>query len=127
MYNFSDSNSNYIKFLDKHKFELQSLLKINKITYNPNPKKDSETAYIVVKNTTILIPLKEIVDIKIEINKLQLKRSKAQKNIDSINSKLTNSSFLSKAPTKVIEKFKKDANDIKSSIEKIYQIIDTIK
>ena len=41
--------------------------------------------------------------------------------------KLSNPSFLKKAPEEVIDQFNKQASEIKSSIEKIDQIIDTIK
>ena len=47
-------------------------------------------------------------------------------NLKIIDSKLSNSSFLDKAPENIIEKFKNEASQIKSSIEKIDQIIDTI-
>ena len=44
-----------------------------------------------------------------------------------INSKLANKTFLDKAPHEIIEKFKNEAKEIKYSIEKINQIIDTIR
>ena len=40
--------------------------------------------------------------------------------------KLSNSSFNQKAPQEIIEQFKKQSIEIKSSIEKIDQIINTI-
>ena len=39
----------------------------------------------------------------------------------------TNDNFIEKAPKNVIEKFKKQEEEIKNSIEKIDQIINTIK
>ena len=47
-------------------------------------------------------------------------------NLININSKLSNSSFLKKAPEEVIEQFNKQASEIKSSIAKIDKIIDII-
>ena len=84
-------------------------------------------AYLVVDNTTLTIPLKNIVDTKKEIEKLQIKKQKEINNFNKLDNKLKNSSFIDKAPEEVIEKFKKQSSDIKSSIEKIDQIIDTIK
>ena len=43
-----------------------------------------------------------------------------------LENKLKNSAFMNNASEEVIEKFKKQSIDIKSSIEKIDQIIDTI-
>ena len=75
----------------------------------------------------LTIPLKNIVDTEKEINKLQEKKDKEIINLSNINLKLSNSSFLEKAPKDIIKQFNKQANEIKSSIEKIDQIIDTIK
>ena len=46
--------------------------------------------------------------------------------LKSVNSKLSNPSFIEKAPKEIVDQFKKQALNIKSSIEKIDQIIDTI-
>ena len=43
-----------------------------------------------------------------------------------IQNKLNNDNFIEKAPKNVIEKFKKQEEEIKNSIEKIVQIINTI-
>jgi len=44
-----------------------------------------------------------------------------------VNDKLNNDNFMSKASEEIINKFKNEANIYKSSIEKIDQIINTIK
>ena len=44
-----------------------------------------------------------------------------------IKSKLNNSNFIQKAPENIIEQFKNQEKSIKSSIEKLDQIIDSIK
>ena len=44
-----------------------------------------------------------------------------------IKSKLENKKFIEKAPEEVVKKFKNQAQDIKSSIEKIDEIINSIK
>ena len=58
-------------------------------------------------------------------------RSKKKDNEHSelikIQNKLNNDNFIEKAPKNVIEKFKKQEEEIKNSIEKIDQIINTIK
>jgi len=124
--NFSNDDSNFIKFLNGFKDELIGLLKLNTLSFDLKTKKTSETAYIVVADTTLTIPLDDIVDTKKETEKLQIKKNKELKNLEYIESKLSNSTFLKKAPQEVIEQVKKQANEIKSSIEKIDQIINII-
>ena len=58
--------------------------------------------------------------------KLQIKKQKEISNFNKLENKLKNSAFMNNASEEVIKKFKKQSIDIKSSIEKIDQIIDTI-
>ena len=43
-----------------------------------------------------------------------------------LENKINNKNFIEKAPSSIINQFKDQAKDIKSSIEKIEQIINTI-
>ena len=124
--NFSNNDIEFIDFLTKYSKELKNLLKLNKLSFDSNVKKTSESAYLIVANTTLTIPLKDIIDIEEEVQKLNIKKNNEINNLKGINTKLTNKSFLDKAPNDVIENFKKQSNEIKSSIEKIDQIINTI-
>ena len=124
--NFSNKDSNFLNFLKEYVNELKRLLKLNNLSFKTDNKKLEGAAYLVVSNTTIIIPLENIVDTKKEIEKLNIKKNKFSDNLKIIDSKLSNSSFLDKAPENIIEKFKNEASQIKSSIEKIDQIIDTI-
>jgi len=58
--------------------------------------------------------------------RLKIKKQKEISNFNKLENKLKNSAFMNNASEEVIEKFKKQSIDIKSSIEKIDQIIDTI-
>ena len=124
--NFSNNSLDFIKFLYVYENELKRLLKLNKLSFDLNPNKVLGAAYIVVADTTITIPLKNVVNTKKEVKKLQEKKDRELNNLININSKLSNSSFLKKAPEEVIEQFNKQASEIKSSIAKIDKIIDII-
>ena len=102
------------------------MLKLNSISFEEKSDKIIGAAYLVVEKTTLTIPLKNIVDAKKEIEKLQIKKQKEISNFNKLEDKLKNSAFMNNASEEVIEKFKKQSIDIKSSIEKIDQIIDTI-
>ena len=56
-----------------------------------------------------------------------IKKEKEISNFNKLDNKLKNTAFLKKASEEIIKKFKKQSTDIKSSIDKIDQIIDTIK
>ena len=124
--NFSNNDKDFIKFLHSYENELKRLLKLNRISFEEKSNKIIGAAYLVVEKTTLTIPLKNIVDAKKEIEKLQIKKQKEISNFNKLENKLKNSAFMNNASEEVIEKFKKQSIDIKSSIEKIDQIIDTI-
>ena len=114
-------------FIKPEFFSLFSrLLKLNIISFDKRTDKIIGAAYLVVEKTTLIIPLKNIVDAKKEIQKLQIKKQKEISNFNKLENQLKNSAFISNASEDVIDKFKKQSIDIKSSIEKIDQIIDTI-
>ncbi|MDC3131423.1 valine--tRNA ligase [Pelagibacteraceae bacterium] len=112
-------------FLSKNTSEINNFLKTNKISFDKiHP--DKNTALIVLNSFSILIPLLGIVDSKSEIKKLNAKKELEQVKFAKINEKLNNDNFMNKASKEIIEKFKNDAQNHKSSIEKIDQIINTI-
>ena len=74
----------------------------------------------------MVIPLKGIIDTKKELEKLSQKKVKELLDLKKLESKLNNQNFIKKAPENVILQFKNQVFDIKSSIEKIQQIMNTI-
>ena len=117
----------FIKFLQIFDKEIIKLLKISDLTFNNHKILSEGSANIVLSNTTLVIPLKDILDIKKEIEKLNQKKKKEILELQKLESKLNNENFIKKAPEKIILQFKNQVFNIKSSIEKIEQIMNTIK
>ena len=106
-------------------YRLIGRLKIKSIIFEENTSQ-KKSAFIVLNDITILIPLDGIVDIDKEIIKLEDKKSTYNEKLKSILGKLNNKAFIEKAPDNVIENFRIQEQDMKSSIEKINEIINTI-
>ena len=119
-------NDVHVGGLNDYSEELKRLLKLKKISFDINPPKNSEAAYILISDTTLIISLKNIVDTKKEIEKLNIKKEANLIKLKEVKDKLSNLSFLNKAPVNIIEKFKQEAKEIESSIDKIVKIINTI-
>ena len=121
-----DTSNNYLKnyFLKYHR-EFERLLKIKSISYEENTSQ-KKSAFIVLNDITILVPLDGIVDTEKEILKLENKKLTYNKKLKSILEKLKNKAFIEKAPNNVIENFKFQEQEIKSSIEKINEIMNTL-
>ena len=118
-------NTELIEFIKSFDNELKRLLKINDIKFG-KIKNQKNTAFIVLTEFSLLIPLEGIVNTTQELLKLNKKRDLEILKLESLKSKLNNKDFIEKAPNNVIDNFKKQEHDVKSSIEKIDQIINTI-
>ena len=80
----------------------------------------------VGKHASGEIDEKELKNIEKEIIKLEDKKNTYNEKLKSILGKLNNKAFIEKAPDNVIENFRIQEQDMKSSIEKINEIINTI-
>ena len=118
-------NNNLIDFITNYQTEFKRLLKIKSILFEENTSQ-KKSAFIVLNDITILIPLDGIVDLDKEIIKLENKKNTYNEKLKSILGKLNNKAFIEKAPDNVIENFRIQEQDMKSSIEKINEIINTI-
>ena len=118
-------NNNLIDFIRNYQTEFKRLLKIKSILFEENTSQ-KKSAFIVLNDITILIPLDGIVDLDKEIIKLENKKNTYNEKLKSILGKLNNKAFIEKAPDNVIENFRIQEQEMKSSIEKINEIINTI-
>ena len=124
--NINNNDKNFCSFINSSKNEITKLLKLNELTLNDYSIKSEGAANIVVANSTLIVPLSGLIDPITEIKKLNEKKNNQLFELQKIKSKLQNKKFIEKAPEQVITKFKNREEDIKSSIEKIEQIINTI-
>jgi len=121
-----DTKNNYLKkFISNYEKEFKRLIKTKSISYEENTTQ-KKSAFIVLSEITILVPLEGIVDTEKELSKLDEKKLTYNKKLDSVKDKLNNKAFIEKAPDNVIENFKIQEQEIKSSIEKINEIMNTI-
>ena len=125
--NINNNDKNFCSFINSYKNEIIKLLKLNELTLNDSLIKSEGAANIVVADSTLIVPLSSLIDPITEIKKLTEKKENQLFELQKIKSKLQNKSFIEKAPETIVTKFKNQKEKIKSSIEKIQQIIDTIK
>ena len=118
-------NNNLIDFITNYQTEFKRLLKIKSILFEENTSQ-KKSAFIVLNDITILIPLDGIVDLDKEIIKLENKKNTYNEKLKPILGKLNNKAFIEKAPDNVIENFRIQEQEMKSSIEKINEIINTV-
>ena len=122
-----DTNNDHLKnFFTNFQKKLQKLIKIKSIKFE-KIKSHKKSAFIVLNDITILVPLEGIVDTQKEILKLNDKKRIHEEKLKKVLDKLDNKAFIDKAPDNVIANFKLQEKEINSSIEKINEIMNTIK
>ncbi|MBQ9921141.1 MAG: class I tRNA ligase family protein, partial [Clostridia bacterium] len=88
--------------------------------------RDENSVTIITDNAKFYIPLNEMLDYAKELERLTKEKEKTQSEIDRIEKKLSNESFVAKAPAAVVaaeneklEKYKETMANILSAIERI--------
>ncbi len=100
--------------------ETMANLKEIKVT-GPNATRPLQALSAHLVDLEILVPLEGVIDVEKEVARLTKELESVERELKKIESKLNNSGFMSKAPTKVVEKEKTRQNDQKVKREGILQ------
>ena len=73
----------------------------------------------ITKDAKIFIPMSELVDIEKELARIEKEREKAIKNLESIEKKLSNEAFISRAPESVVAAEREKAEKARSLLAKL--------
>ena len=90
---------------------------------SPTPK----AATVLLGGLEILVPLEGIVDKDAEIERLVRQLDKLGKNLDRARAKLANPSFRDRAPAEVVEKERRRAAELDTSIGKLEAQLETLR
>ncbi|CAM3175461.1 valine--tRNA ligase [Streptobacillus felis] len=85
------------------------------------------SGFRVVGNAKIYVSLEGLIDVDKEIEKLNREIEKVKKELERTNSKLSNESFVSKAPKNVIEKENAIKDELEGKLKKLLDNIDIYK
>ena len=90
-------------------------------------EKTAGSASFLVRTTEYAVPLGNMINVEEELAKLQDELKYQQGFLASVMKKLSNESFVSKAPAKVIEMERKKQADAESKIKSIEESIAALK
>ncbi len=79
---------------------------------------------VITDDATVYMPMKELVDVSAEIERLKKDLKKAEEDKEFFEKKLSNQGFLAKAPAQLVEKQKEG---LQKALDKISLIMDSIK
>lgn len=98
---------------------LQKLAKIESITWLESGSEAPMSATALVGDMEVLVPMAGLIDKEAELARLQKEIDKASKDLQRIEGKLGNESFVAKAPAAVVEKEKAKCEDLKSVVARL--------
>ncbi len=121
---YKSINKKYINIIDNNIETLKSIAGIESFSCNSNDSENS--AQILVDDATFNISLKGVIDINIELDRLNKDLSKLKDDISIIDAKLLNKNFIERAPKEVIEDQKNKKEGIKSLADRLQLAINRL-
>ena len=87
----------------EYKIYLERLVKVTDLQFGENIEKPAQSTTIVVNEMEIYIPLKGLIDISKEIDRLNNQIENLQGRLAAANKKINNKQFIENAPSNVVE------------------------
>jgi len=106
-------------FLEKNETCIKKLAKVNNLSFLKEYRKSAEESIYVGSGFEIYARVAELINIEKEKEKIQKEIERLTKQIENIRAKLSNPSFLEKAPLEVIEREQKKLDDWTEELKKL--------
>ena len=113
------SSESELSILSDNKAFLMKLAKLSSLQFGKELQKPDLSGFRVVGSSEIIVPLLGLLDIEAESKKILDQIAKLEQGLANTNAKLSNATFVSKAPAAVIEREKANLADYQQKIEKL--------
>ncbi|MEW5008641.1 MAG: class I tRNA ligase family protein, partial [Cycloclasticus sp.] len=98
---------------------LEKLARLESITTLNSTDEAPQSAIALVGEMQVLIPMAGLIDKEAELERLNKEVDKLEKELSRISGKLSNASFIDKAPAAVVDKEKQKQSDISSKLNNL--------
>ena len=122
LYIISDNTSNKTLIIDNAHI-IKKLTRVNQLYWNNSTYDDKECITITLRDLKAFIPIKNIIDIEQEINRLNKNLANVVTNYDKIKQKLNNKNFIEKAPSNIIQENLNKKNNLEQEIKSIKELL----
>ena len=110
--------------LETHKNLLARLARLGEISFSDTVP--AGAVQVIVDEATAALPIGDVIDVAQEVARLQKEIGKVDGEIAKIEKKLTNESFIAKAPATVVEEQRSRADDYRQSRTKLSEALDRL-
>ena len=125
---FVTKDEEIVNILNKGKNYFLNLASADEIFIVDNKDNiDEDNISIVLDRAEVFIPLKDLIDFEKEIERLEKEKEKLEGELKRVKGKLSNSSFVDKAPAKVVEEEKEKQIKYQEMMDKVLERLDSIK
>ena len=107
------------KIIENYADYLLKMVKVESINSGPKIKKPAQSAVAVVNDIELFIPLIGLIDLDKEKSRLENQIQDLVGRLSSVNSKLNNKNFISRAPENVVKNEQTKQKKYMSSLEKL--------
>ncbi|MFW2440775.1 MAG: valine--tRNA ligase [Arenicellales bacterium] len=114
-------------WLNANNGKLKTLARIEEITCLSNEDNSPDAATALVGDMKVLVPFGAFIDKDEEIKRLQKEMEKLEKDLASLTAKLSNTSFVDKAPAAVVEKVRVRVTEIEQALVSLREQLKKIK
>ncbi|MEW8462771.1 MAG: class I tRNA ligase family protein, partial [Candidatus Thiodiazotropha endolucinida] len=123
----ADASEHDSALAEQHRHYLDFLAKTESIEVLADDEQGPESATALVGEMKVLIPLAGLIDKEAEIKRLEKETGRLQSDVDRIEKKLANASFVDKAPEAVVEKEREKLGEAKGALETLRAQLEKIR
>ena len=105
----------------------KSMARINNITCAEKIEKPGQSSTAVINDVEFFIPLSNLIDLNVEIDRLENKLSDIKGRMNSVKRKLDNNNFINNAPSEIVNHEKKKYENYKNDYNKLLNNLNNLK
>jgi valyl-tRNA synthetase len=107
------------EFIQTFSPAISAMTRLESLTVAAEGDKPDDAATYIYQDIEMYVPLKGLVDVAKEREKLERERNKIEKSLKQINGKLGNKKFLANAPAEIVEKEKGKQAELEAKLAKV--------
>ncbi len=96
------------------------------LSINAEVATSEDAAIALIGTTKIVVPLKGIIDLEVEKKRKREEIAQKQKSVESLQARLNNEAFVSKAPEEVIAKEKERLNSLSQEVAELKSVLSNL-
>jgi valyl-tRNA synthetase len=111
----------------RHADYFEKLASVTDLTVEPGAEKPQASASVVVGRSEVFVPLAGMIDLDQERERLRKEIQQKEDFLESVEKKLNNPQFVTKAPDEVVEKERKKKKDATAELERLRDNLDDLQ